>query len=94
VILYHWTLSGRAEEVRRDGFHATTYDASGDGLVGVWVCDDREVWKQGCDVCLILMVPDHLLDPAWAPYSAHPAARDWVLPVAIANRYLVPSSFP
>lgn len=89
MILYHWTLQDRSEAIRRDGFRATTYDAGGDGVVGVWVCDDASVWRQGYDVCVVIDVPDHALDSAWAAFSAHPTATDWRLPPNIADRYLV-----
>jgi hypothetical protein len=91
VLLYHWTLADRAANIRGTGFRASEYDAAGDGIHGVSVSEHPTAWKPGNDTCLVIDVPDDVLDVTWRyPFEATPGVVDWRLPPEVATKYLVP----
>ena len=90
MLLYHWTLEDRAEQIRCDGFRATTYWV-GDGAVGVWVSEHPTAWKTGNDACLTLNVPDEVLRPEWKATGELEirCVEDWQLPPEVATAHLI-----
>lgn len=93
--LYHWTRPESVESIRRNGFKPSRYNAFGDGFDGcrgVYVCTNPKAHQRVGDVALSIEVPDTLL-PTDCRQDCH-SGTDWMLPVDLANRFLIPSHRP
>jgi hypothetical protein len=77
VLLYHWTLKKRAEEILADGFKASDYQSVPGMVRGVWFSEDPLEQSLTNDARIEINFPDEMLEAAWRPGDS---ATDWQIP--------------
>lgn len=91
LTLYHCTPSGMAEQILRNGFQDTPYDAIDEcgHCVGVWLCNhSNKHWRGAQDVVLSVELPAEVTARGWhVPCLTDPSgAVDWLIPAVELNR--------
>lgn len=91
--LYHRTFEG--EEILRDGFKDSTGTWGTDVLTtGVWFSDRALEEDEGGagDAVMVVDIPEQLIsDYEWIQRGRN--YREWLIPAAFANKYLVGTIF-